>query len=113
AYARAVESPDQQARSAQRKEATLALLGASDAKLQASALRDLAQGSSVLDDTDVPTLLALIDDPGRPMSFRAMLLAEIDRKHLVDPTSRYIDWLKTAPLADLAPVTRAAGRKVN
>lgn len=111
AYAQALDAPSGAARSAQRKEATLALLRSSDAKLQASALRDLAQGSVALVEADVPPLLAIADDPRAPMASRVLLLEDLSRRKLADPTARYATWLETAPLSDMIPLARAAGRR--
>jgi hypothetical protein len=110
-YARALSASDGAARGAQRKAVTLALLRAADARLQASALRDLAQGSVQIDRADLPALLEIADDPRASMAARVTLLEDLDRRGLVNAASRYESWLATAPLSEMAALARAAGRK--
>jgi HEAT repeat protein len=64
----------------------------------------------VLAAADVPPLLDFADQAQAPMAARVLLLEELSRRRLADPTDRYVRWLAAASLAELVPLARAAGR---
>lgn len=110
-YSEALAAGAEMERAALRKRATLSLLGSKDARLQASALRDLAQGSVGLGAEDAGPLLSIADDLQVAMSARVLLLDELARRGLADPAPRYLRWLDQASTADMAPLVRAMGRR--
>lgn len=94
------------------RRATLELLGSGDAKLAASALRDLAAAPSVplVTAADLPALLAIQGDPQVSMGVRIALLTELERRGLVAGTPYWIALLSNpAPTPDRITAIRAAG----
>jgi hypothetical protein len=85
-YVAAETAESMQTRLALLRRATLDLLTSGDSRLAASALRDLvlAPGDLLLTADEVPTLLPLLDDPNTSMGVRVALLAEFERRRLVD-----------------------------
>jgi hypothetical protein len=113
--ARAYVSADAAATPALREAAlrrtTRDLLTSGDADLAASALRDLvlAPAAPLLSAGDLPALLPLLDDPGTSMGVRASLLAELERRRLLDGAPHWLRLLDGgAPTRDRVTAIRAA-----
>ena len=81
---------------------TVKLLASNDRWLAASALRDLVLMSDapVVVASDVPGLVAIVDDRTRPMGFRVGLLAELERRALVDGPSSWVRLLRSTSGVD-------------
>ncbi len=112
-YLAAESIDDPAARTAVLRRATVGLLTAGDARLGASALRDcaLAPELPLLARDDVPALTAVLDDPSRSMGLRAGLLAELERRGLVDAAPRWLVLLSgDVATPDRLTAIRAAGR---
>jgi len=95
------------------RRATVGLLATGDARLGASALRDCARTPDLplLTREDVPALTAVLDDPSASMGLRAGLLAELERRGLVDGAPRWLALLSgEAATPDRLTAVRAAGR---
>ncbi len=113
AYIAAESIGDPAARTEVLRRATVGLLTAGDARLGASALRDcaLAPDLPLLARDDVPALTAVLDDPSTSMGLRAGLLAELERRGLVDAAPRWLALLSgDAAPSDRLTAIRAAGR---
>jgi hypothetical protein len=110
AYAAPPAEPE--ARLAALRGATLALLRSGDPRLAASALRDLvlAPELPLLRAEDAAALAPVLEDRGTSMGVRAGLLAELERRGLVDAAPRWLRLLSAdeAP-ADRVTAIRAAG----
>jgi hypothetical protein len=96
AYAAAPAEPA--ARLAALRAATLGLLRSGDPRLAASALRDLvlAPELPLLRADDLAVLGPVLDDPHTSMGVRVGLLAELDRRKLVDAPPRWLRLLSAA-----------------
>jgi HEAT repeat protein len=116
AYAAVATEPAEKQRDALRR-TTLRLLTSSEPRLASFALKDLALSSAgeradpLVTVEDLPALLAVLDDPSRPLSLRVGLLSELDRRKLVEGGERWVKLLKAAPPAELSTVARVAGRR--
>lgn len=112
AYAAAEAQTDPEARREELRRITKKLLASGQTRLAASALRDLATAGSepLLGEADVPELSRILDDPARPTSLRSGLLAELERRKLVDAPARWVRLLREAPAQDLPGVIRVAAK---
>jgi HEAT repeat protein len=109
-YLKAQAVPDPAARRAALRETTLWLLGSRDARVAASALRALVVAGDAfeLGPADRDRLTPLLDRATASLSVRIGLLAELERRRLVDGPSRWARLLETTRGADLRSVVRAA-----
>lgn len=118
AYAEVADAPKGEAQRRALGQATLRSLQSSEAKVAASALRDLVvAGSQPLVTTeDVPALRALIDDASRPLSLRVGLVTELERRRLLEDrelAERWVKLLREVKPAEVATVARAAGARAH
>jgi hypothetical protein len=93
------------------RRATLAHLASPEERVAFSALRDLvfAGAAPVVGADDVAALAAVVDDAQRPVAFRLALLAELERRALLDGSARRVAWLRSAQGAARVAVARACG----
>jgi len=94
------------------RSATLALLSSGDADLAASALRDMvaSPAGNLVRPADLPALERVIADTQSPMSVRAALLVELERRQLIDGSEHWRRLLSDqVPDGDLVVAVRAAG----
>jgi hypothetical protein len=111
----AAEAPEAQRDALRRM--TLKMLTSSEPRLAGFALKDLAlsdadpRADPLVTAEDLPALLAVLEDPSRPLSLRAGLLGELERRKLVEGAERWVKLLKAAPPAELSTVARMAGRR--
>ncbi|HPG26612.1 MAG TPA: HEAT repeat domain-containing protein [Myxococcota bacterium] len=93
------------------RKATLDLLESRSGPLGASALSSLVASPSIelLRREDLPRLDALLVDAERPPGFRAGLLAELERRRLVEGEARWTRLLASSPREDLPATIRAVG----
>jgi hypothetical protein len=112
AYAAAEAQPDAETKREELRRITKGLLASGQMRLAASALRDLATAGSepLIGEADVPELSRIIDDPSRPTSLRSGILAELERRKLVDAPPRWVRLLREAPAQDLPGVVRVAAK---
>lgn len=92
------------------REATLSLLLSGDSQLGTSALAGLVLSpqAELVVAADVPKLERLLADSKQSIGFRAGLIAELDRRGLIDGSSHWLRLLETADPTDLAPAIRVA-----
>jgi hypothetical protein len=91
---------------------TVDLITSGDPRLAASALQDLvaAQSLPLVTAEDVPRLLAEgVASSKTAIGVRVGLLAELQRRGLVEGTPQWLDLLATTPKPGLLQVVRAAG----
>jgi hypothetical protein len=116
AYVAVEEQGSRDARLTALRTATRDLLTSGDARLAASALRDLvaSPGLPLVAAEDLPALRAVIDDPSVSMGVRVGLLAELDGRGLLDGPPIWLRLLsdETAP-RDRITAIRAAGGVAN
>ena len=111
AYVAALGAATPALRTASLHRASLALLTSGDAQLASSALRDLvvAPEPGPLTAEDLPVLDPVLADPGTSMGVRVALLAELERRGLVQGPSRRLALLSPAvPTRDRVTAIRAA-----
>jgi len=98
------------ARLAALRRAHLALLTSGDAKLAASSLRDLVvTPQPVLTAADLPALDAVLGDAETSMGVRVALLAELERRGLLEGRARWLKLLAPgAPSRDRVTAVRGA-----
>lgn len=110
-YAALAARDDPAARLAALSRATLRLLGSAEPRLAASALSDLVRSPSLplVRAADLPALLPLLDDPAAGSAQRAGLLAELERRGLVEGAPRWVRLLREVPAADRPALVRLAG----
>jgi hypothetical protein len=110
AYAALAAAPDGDARRAALRATTARLLASKDARLARSALRDLVApgGEPLLGPAELPLVLPVVDSPEAPIGLRVGLLAELERRRLVDAPPRWAALLRSARGDDLAAVARAS-----
>ena len=111
----AAEGKPAEARIALLRAGTLRLITSGDVRLAGPALRDLATqpGVPLIDTADVPRLLAVVDDPATPIGVRVALLAELERRNLVDGGARTVVLLSNeTPSEDLVVAIRASAHDV-
>jgi hypothetical protein len=89
---------------------TVALLASPDPKLASSAVRDvaLAGDAPIVTAEDVPALEKILRDGSAPIELRVALLAELERRRLVDGPAHWTRLLRETRGADRLPVVRAA-----
>jgi hypothetical protein len=112
-YAAATRLTEQSARLEALRSVTIALLESSDPRLSTSAVRDLAAAddAALLTAADVPDLLAkVVNSETAAIGVRIGLLAELERRKLVDAAALWNALLHTTATPDLLQVVRAAGR---
>ncbi|MBW2384844.1 MAG: HEAT repeat domain-containing protein [Deltaproteobacteria bacterium] len=112
-YAAAGRLPERQARVERLRGVTLALLTSGDARLGASAVRDLVAAGDLplVTQADVPRLLAeVVHSENASIGVRIGLLAELERRQLVDAAPVWQALLRSTNRPDLLQVVRAAGR---
>jgi len=110
-YASAPNAPTPAARLAALRRATVGLLASRDARLAASALRDLVLAPSLplVAASDLAVLGPVLDDPDASMGVRVGLLAELERRGLVDGPPRWLRLLSAeAPTPDRVTAIRGA-----
>jgi hypothetical protein len=92
-------------------ELTARLLASRDARLARSALRDLVAmpEAPLLTQSDAPRLLEAVHDARRPIDLRVGLLAELERRGLVNGDTHWARLLRTTRGADRLAVIPAAG----
>jgi HEAT repeat protein len=102
---------DPQRRVAGLRELTLDLLRSDEPRLAASALRDLVRSGTapLVTRQDLPRLTPVLEDVRAPVGFRAGLLAELERRGLLEGDAHWVRLLETARAADLPAAIRAAG----
>jgi hypothetical protein len=90
---------------------TLELVGSPVPRLATSATRDLALlGDDLpLGPADARRLAAIADDPAAPLAVRIGLLAELERRRLVDAPPRWAALVREARGAERVPAVHAAG----
>lgn len=105
-----IESLPPDARLAALGRLTLDLLGSSEPRLAASALRDLVviPDPALITKTDLPRLESILSNPATPIGHRIGLLAELERRSLVDGPARWLELLRSTKGTGLFAVVRAA-----
>jgi len=108
-YVDVESSHDSAERSRVLRDTTLALLGSPEPRIAASALRDLATADDAarLTADDLPRLDALLGREATPMPVRVGVLAELERRGLVDAPPRWARLLDRAHARDRLVVIRA------
>ncbi len=99
-------------REAALRRATLGLLTSGDPHLAASAVRDLvlAPGVRLVTAEDAPALQGVLDDPRLSMGVRVALLAELERREIVEGPPAWLRLLSAeTPPRDRVVAVRAAG----
>ena len=88
---------------------TLQLLASPHQALAGSALRDVVLASDVkfFSAADLPALTAVLDAPETPIGIRIGLLAELERRRLIDGPPRWAGLLRTTQGAEQLAVVRA------
>lgn len=113
AYARA-EAPDTPAleRRSWVRRATLSLLTSGDVRLGASALASLVvtPARDLLEPGDRASLEAVVDDARLSVGYRAGLLAELERRGLVEGDARWRKLVESVPAEDLPRAVRAVSQ---
>ena len=92
---------------------TLTLITSGDARLAASAIRDLvaAPNLALVTQDDLPALEGVVDDPTTAIGVRVALLTELERRGLIDGQARWLALLADdAPRTDLVVVIPATAR---
>jgi hypothetical protein len=97
------------------RRATLDLLTSGDAQLANSALANLVitPQAALITKHDLPRLEALLSDTTKSIGLRAGLIAELDRRGLIDGPAHWLALLKNAPPSDLPPAIRASGPRAS
>jgi len=90
---------------------TLELLASPEPELAASALRDLvlAGDAPLLTREDLPALVPLLTRAETPIGVRIGLVAELERRGLLDGPPRWAELVRTTSGADRLAAVRAAG----
>lgn len=90
---------------------TVELLGSPEPEIAASALRDLviARDFPLVTRDDLPVLEPLLANPQTPIGVRIGLLAELERRKLVDAPPRWAGLVRTTRGDDRIAAVRAAG----
>jgi hypothetical protein len=102
---------DPAARLGAQRQLTLEMLLSAEPRLALSALQDLVRHHDIelVTRSDVPLLVARIEDAEARVGLRVGLLAELQRRELVDGPALWVALLRTTRGADRAAVVRAAG----
>lgn len=95
------------------RRATLRQLASSDARVAASAVRDLvaAESDPVISAADLPGIETLLSNPSTPIGVRIGVLTELERRRLLDTRTHWVRLLRSAKGADRRTVIRAAGMR--
>lgn len=111
AYAESESAGTRSERIALIRQATLALLNSGDSRLGATALASLvlSPNAALLVPADLPRLEKTLADATLSIGFRAGLLAELERRGLVDGPPRWLALLENAQASELKLAVRAAG----
>lgn len=98
-------------RDAALRKITVNLLASPSPRLAKSALRDLVSlpDAPLVDPGDVPRLRRVIDSAQTPIETRIGLLAELERRRLLDGTPHWLRLLRTTRGLERLAVIRAAG----
>ncbi len=90
---------------------TLQLLSAREPELAGSALRDLvlAGDSPLITRDDLPALERVLGRAETPIGVRIGLVAELERRGLLDAPPRWVELVRTTSAADRLAAVRAAG----
>jgi hypothetical protein len=110
AYAELEKLPEPERREALRR-ITVELLASPQPALASSAVRDLVLAAEVplLGAEDLPVLEPLLASPRVAIGVRMALLAELERRGLLDAPRRWAGLLRTTSGSDRLAVVRAAG----
>jgi hypothetical protein len=110
-YARVETLGDPAERHAAMRQATFAQLASGDARLAAAAIRDLvlAVNPPLLSAADLPRLEPMLASAATPIGVRVALLAELERRALVDAPPRWVALLRGTSGRDRRAVIAAAG----
>jgi hypothetical protein len=102
---------DPAARLGAQRQLTLEMLLSDEPRLALSALQDLVMHGDVelVTRADLPVLVARIEDAEAPIGLRVGLLAELQRRGLVEGPALWVALLRGTRGADLAAAVRAAG----
>jgi hypothetical protein len=102
---------DPAARLGAQRQLTLEMLLSAEPRLALSALQDLVRHDDIelATHADVPVLVARIEDAEAPVGLRVGLLAELQRRGLVEGPALWVALLRETRGADRAAVVRAAG----
>lgn len=111
AYVRSAALAKPTERLAELRVVTVSLLTSGDTRLAAGALRDLvgAGNRPLVTAAELPALEPVISDPKVAIGVRVGLLAELDRRGLVEGPPRWVALLETTSGTDRAVAARAAG----
>jgi len=93
------------------RQVTLEMLLSDEPRLALSALQDIVSHDSVelVTRADLPVLVARVQDGEAPIGLRVGLLAELQRRKLVEGPALWVELLRTTHGSDLAVAVRAAG----
>lgn len=110
-YARVATISDPAARHEALRRATFAQLASPDGRIAASAVRDLVvvEEPPLVTEADLPVLEPILASPTAPIGVRVALLAELERRGLVDGPTRWVGLLRGTRGRELLGVIRAAG----
>lgn len=102
-------APDE--RTAALRNATFAQLSSPDPRLASSAVRDiaLAETPPLVTETDLPALEPVLASPSTPIGVRVALLAELERRELLEGPPRWVALLRGTQGRELRSVIAAAG----
>lgn len=113
AFAAAEKIVSAEARIELLRSGTLSLITSGDARLAASAIRDLvaAPNLALVTQDDRPALEGVVDDPTTAIGVRVALLTELERRGLIDGQVRWLSLLADDnPSSDLVVVIPATAR---
>jgi hypothetical protein len=107
----AIEAMPREKRVEPMRRVTMMLLTSGDQRLAVSALRDLTRApkAPLLTEQDVPKLLRVVHDAKISIGVRVGLLAEIQRRRLVDGDAHWLRLLGATKGADRRVAIQAAG----
>jgi hypothetical protein len=110
-YAQVGAVSDPAARHEALRRATFAQLASPDGRISGSAVRDLvlAEEPPLITEADLPVLEPILASPATPIGVRIALLAELERRGLVDGPTRWVELLRGTRGRELQNVIRAAG----
>ena len=93
------------------RKATFAQLSSSDPRLASSAVRDiaLAEDPPLVTEADLPALDFVLASDSTAIGVRVALLAELERRKLLDGSPRWVALLRSTQGRDLRSVIAAAG----
>jgi len=93
------------------RRATLALLTSRDTRLSSSALSSLvlSPNAELVTSQDMPHLESVLSDTSVSVGYRAGLIAELERRNLIQGSTHWVALLENAALSDLPAAIRVAG----